>query len=68
MWKQFKGPLANGWEKQMHLHLIGYYAATKMDEVLIHAAVQANPERILISERNWSQKTQIYYFIYMRLQ
>ena len=42
-----------GWKKQMYLHLIGYYAATKRDELLIHAVVWANPERILISERNW---------------
>ena len=28
-----------GSEKQMYLHLIEYYAATKRDELLIHAVV-----------------------------
>lgn len=48
------------------IHAIEYYSAIKTNEVFIIATTWINLEKILLSERSYSQKTTYYMFPFIR--
>ena len=56
--KQLKCPLTDEWMKKIGSnHTMKYYSAMKRNEALTHATIWMNPENIMLSERNQTQKS-----------
>ena len=56
--KQSKCPLTDEWMKKIGSnHTMKYYSAMKRNEALTHATIWMNPENIMLSERNQTQKS-----------
>jgi hypothetical protein len=63
LWKQPRCPTTNEWIKKMwYLYTMGFYSATKKNEILSLASKWMELENIILRKFSWAQKAKNHMF------
>lgn len=50
-----------------YINAMEYYPAAKRNQILIYTTTWINPEKIMLNERSWSQRTTYYMITFIKI-